>query len=314
MPKLPLTELGLVIPVFQNEGTIRELCVKIEELALNLKKMRVNLNMIFVVDGSPDRSKKLLLDFRNQGKHKQWKILTLSRNFGQTSALLAGLSYSKHELNVCMSADLQDPMDLIVEFVKAYRNGAHIVIGVRSKRRDGLLPKITSHIAYSILSHELPGIPRGGFDFFMLNRDAKSELLKFRGLQRFLQGDIVYLGYSPTFIEYERGKRFAGESAYSLRKRMSLFIDFFLDISTKPMKLITYIGCTISTIGFLVAVGTLWDFINGQSAFEGFTPLFLSILIFGGIQMLSIGLIGSYVMKIYGIQRHRSEFIIKSIE
>jgi dolichol-phosphate mannosyltransferase len=312
--KHTLTELGLVIPVFQNESTVHQLCLEIEKLETKLSKLRVSLNVIFVIDGSPDKSKNLLMDFRYEAKKPQWKILTLSRNFGQVSALIAGLSYSKHELNVCMSADLQDPVDLILDFIKAHRDGAQIVIGVRSRRSDGLLPKFTSRIAYSILSHELPGIPSGGFDFFMLSRDAKTELLKFRGLKRFLQGDIVYLGYSPTFIEYERGKRFAGESAYSLRRRVGLFFEFFLDISTKPMKSITYIGSTISLIGFLVAIGTLWDFINGRSAFEGFTPLFLSILVFGGIQLISIGLIGSYVLKIYSMQRQKSEFIIKSIE
>lgn len=314
MRKRALTELGLVIPVFQNESTVLELCIEIDKLESKLRKLQVNLNAIFVIDGSPDKSKKLLQDFRHEAKKPHWTILTLSRNFGQTSALLAGLSFSTHELNVCMSADLQDPIDLILDFVEAHRNGAQIVIGVRSKRSDGFLPKITSRMAYSILSHELPGIPSGGFDYFMLSRDAKAELLKFRGLQRFLQGDIIYLGYSPIFIEYERRKRFAGESAYSLRRRAGLFFEFFTDVSTKPMKAITYIGFIISILGFLVAVGTLWDFMKGRSAFEGFTPLFLSILIFGGIQLLSIGLIGSYVLKIYGMQRQKSEFIIKSIE
>ena len=307
-------ELGLIIPVFQNESTVRQLCLEIENLQINLRKLRVRLNVIFVIDGSPDKSKQLLLEYRDQARKTQWSILTLSRNFGQISALLAGLSFSKHELNVCMSADLQDPIDLILDFVKAHRAGAQIVIGVRSKRSDGFIPKVTSRIAYSILSHEISGMPSAGFDFFMLSRDAKVELLKFRGLKRFLQGDIVYLGYSPTFIEYERRKRFAGASAYSMRRRAGLFFEFFLDVSTKPMKVITYIGCAISLIGFVVAVGTLWDFMNGRSAFEGFTPLFLSILLFGGIQLLSIGLIGSYVIKIYSMQRQKPEFIVKSIE
>lgn len=306
--------MGLVIPVYKNAGTIAELCKRLEKLELELRTFQVQLVTIFVIDGSPDNSQRELLARKKSLNKLNWKVLTLSRNFGQISAILAGLSHQEFDSYVCMSADLQDPIELVLEFAREFRNGAQIVIGTRSKERsDGIVAKVTSRIVYHILSKELPGIPKGGFDFFLLSKPARDQLLKFRGLRRFLQGDIIYLGFNPVIIEYERKKRAAGKSAYTFGRRLRLFFEFFLDVSFKPMYIIIGVGVLVSLMGFLFTLGAFLNFLRGQVAFNGFTPLFMSILIFGGLQLVSIGLLASYMLRIYEMLRNRPEFIVQEI-
>ena len=303
----------LVIPIFRNEETIQPLCQAIEKLESDLNMMSARLIVNFVIDGSPDRSKEILLTEKANKKKSNWNVISLSRNFGQTNAILAGLSSGQADNYVCMSADLQDPVSLIPEMIKQYRLGSKIVIAARSSREDSLPARITSRIAYFILRREIDGIPKGGFDFFLLDARAKNQILNMKGMKRFIQGDIVSIGFPVSVIPYHRSRRAGGVSAYSFKARLGIFVDFMIDISQKPLRVVTFVGISLSILGFIAAFLALISYFRGDIVFRGFTPIYLGILIFGGIQLISIGILGEYVMRIYDMSRERPAWIIEEI-
>jgi polyisoprenyl-phosphate glycosyltransferase len=306
--------LGLIIPIYKNEESIHNLCNEINNLEKILQSEKINTSTIFVVDGSPDCSRDLIVEEKRIRDKQNWNIAVLSRNFGQTNALLAGLSLSKADFHVCMSADLQDPPELIQEFVKMSKRGYSIVIGVRESRSDSLLAQITSRAAYYFLRREMEEIPKSGFDFFLVNEQVRKELLAMRGLNRFLQGDISSLGFKRALIPYHRGARPNGKSSYSISARFKLFFNFIIDVSNSPLRLLTLIGFATAFIGFVLALLAFLSYLQGNLVFRGFTPIYLGILIFGGLQLLSLGVLGEYVIRIYGMLRNRPAWVIESVE
>lgn len=305
---------SVVIPIFKNEMNISDLSERLDSLEHSLAINGINLEIVFVIDGSPDKSYDFLLKRKNLLNKVNWQIISLSRNFGQGNAILAGFSISRGDAHICMSADLQDPPELILELLKSYKSGNDIVVAVRTGRDDSIVARVTSFTAYYFLRRQVPNIPRGGFDFFLISDLARVNLLKLRGAKRFLQGDVMSLGFKTAFIPYVRKSRIQGKSAYNFKSRLTLFLDFLIDVSTKPLRIITSLGVLVSLIGFISAIGTLWLYLNNLQAFQGFTPIYLGILIFGGLQIISIGILGEYVMRIYDMQRNRHEWIIEKID
>jgi len=272
------------------------------------------LEVIFVVDGSPDASLRILLEKKTSKLlPKESKIIELSRNFGQVPALIAGLETSKGDCSICYSADMQDPPELFLEMFNLFVQKNEIVLAIRASRRDSFFRNFTSRIGYSILRRKVPTIPKGGFDFFLLGRSARNSLLIRSGSRRFIQGDILNLGFDPRFIEYNRTAREKGKSAYTFAKRLETFVDAFYDSSDLPIKVTTRLGFAIAVSGFLSAIYLLIVYFKGESPFNGFTALVTSILILGGIQLMVLGVIGEYIYRIYDITRNRPKHIIKDI-
>jgi dolichol-phosphate mannosyltransferase len=272
------------------------------------------LEVIFVVDGSPDASLRILLEKKTSKLlPKESKIIELSRNFGQVPALIAGLETSKGDCSICYSADMQDPPELFLEMFNLFVQKNEIVLAIRASRRDSFFRNFTSRIGYSILRRKVPTIPKGGFDFFLLGSSARNSLLIISGSRRFIQGDILNLGFDPRFIEYNRTAREKGKSAYTFAKRLETFVDAFYDSSDLPIKVTTRLGFAIAVSGFLSAIYLLIVYFKGESPFNGFTALVTSILILGGIQLMVLGVIGEYIYRIYDITRNRPKHIIKDI-
>jgi glycosyltransferase involved in cell wall biosynthesis len=272
------------------------------------------LEVIFVVDGSPDASLRILLEKKTSKLlPKESKIIELSRNFGQVPALIAGLETSKGDCSICYSADMQDPPELFLEMFNLFVQKNEIVLAIRASRRDSFFRNFTSRIGYSILRRKVPTIPKGGFDFFLLGSSARNSLLIRSGSRRFIQGDILNLGFDPRFIEYNRTAREKGKSAYTFAKRLETFVDAFYDSSDLPIKVTTRLGFAIAVSGFLSAIYLLIVYFKGESPFNGFTALVTSILILGGIQLMVLGVIGEYIYRIYDITRNRPKHIIKDI-
>jgi polyisoprenyl-phosphate glycosyltransferase len=306
--------LGLIIPIYKNESSIQDLCREIDFLENNLKSKNVEVLTNFVIDGSPDSSRNLIAKEKKSRGKQNWTIVVLSRNFGQTNALLAGLSLSKADHHVCMSADLQDPPELIEEFVEMSKRGYSIVIGVRESRSDSLIAQITSYVAYYFLRREMSEIPKSGFDFFLVNENVRKELLSMRGLNRFLQGDVSSLGFKRALIPYHRAARPNGKSSYSIMARLKLFFNFIIDVSNSPLRLLTLVGIATAFMGFALALLSVVAYLQGNLVFRGFTPIYVGILIFGGLQLLSLGVLGEYLIRIYGMLRNRPAWVVESVE
>lgn len=307
--------ISLVIPVFNNEENIPELSKMLVEQQIIFRSHGIELEPILVIDGSPDNSHSALITNKKLNLiPSETKIVKLSKNFGQQSALLAGLETSTGNCVICYSADMQDPPELFWEMYKSYQLNNEIVLAVRSSRNDNWLTNFTSRIGWKLLKNGVPTIPKGGFDFFLIGEQVKNLLLSRAGTRRFIQVDIVNFGFLRTEIKYNRAKRTHGKSAYNFPKRFKVFADAFYDSSDLPIKLCTRFGLVISALGLFSAVILLVQYFRGISPFNGFTAIITSILILGGVQLSIIGVIGEYIYRIFDIVRNKPRFIIESIQ
>jgi len=305
---------SLVIPIFMNEEGLVDLSKMLMKEEKKFLNIGFSLQVVFVVDGSPDESLEKLISLRSEKLLPvETLIVKLSRNFGQTSAILAGLEVSDGECTICYSADMQDPSDLFIPMCTYYNSGEEMVIAIRKSRSDGLLWDLTSKIGYGLLRREVPSIPKGGFDFFLIGSVAKSALLERSGSKRFMQGDLLHLGFNPIEIEYDRRKRKYGNSAYTLRKRLNVFSNAFYDSSDLPIKVSTRLGFSLSAFGFLSAILILIGYVRGLSPFNGFAALASAILVLGGLQLALIGILGEYIYRTYDISRGRPVYIIDKV-
>ena len=307
-------KVSIVIPVYKSQESLEDLSLMLLEQERIFTALGAILEVVFVVDGSPDESLEILVGKKNSRLlPKNSRIVELSRNFGQVSALIAGLEVSQGDCSICYSADMQDPPEMFLKMYELFIEKAEIVLAVRASRRDSFFRNFTSKIGYSILRNKVPTIPKGGFDFFLLGDVARKSLLTRSGSKRFIQGDILNLGFDPRLIEYNRAARDKGKSAYTFGKRIEAFTDAFYDSSDLPIKVATRLGFGIATTGFLSAGYLLIGYFNGESPFNGFTAIVTSVLILGGIQLMVLGVIGEYIYRIYDISRNRPKHIIKNI-
>ena len=305
--------ISIVIPFYKNEENINQLVSMLNAQSLEFLAVGLNLEPVLVIDGSPDRSLEILIRKKEEGVlPSETKIVKLSRNFGQISALIAGMEVATGDCVICYSADMQDPASLFMPMYRSYRSGNEVVLAVRMARKDHWFRNLTSKLGYGLLRLEIPEVPKGGFDFFLVGRKAKELLISRAGGRRFLQGDILKLGYSREIIKYSREKRSFGKSSYTFRKRLSLFSDAFYDTSDFPIKVGTRLGFAIAAFGFFTTVFVLVSYIEGKSPFNGFTALLSAVLILGGLQLALIGIIGEYIYRTYDIVRNRPRYIIEN--
>jgi dolichol-phosphate mannosyltransferase len=307
-----MNRVSLVMPIFKNEENLAKLKIVVTQALRNFEAIGVEMEPIFVIDGSPDNSLEILVNLKQCGELPSTSIiLQLSRNFGQIYALLAGIARAGGDAIICYSADMQDPDSLFLPMFSEYQNGNEVVICRRDEREDHWFRSLTSKIAYGFLRRSYPTIPKGGFDFFLIGDKAKSALLSISGGRRFLQGDLLSLGFKTKQIGYKRVERIHGVSAYTFRTRLELFSDAFFDISALPVKVATRLGFLIAMLGFCTATYFVFSYFLGRIPFNGFTAIMTSVLVLGGIQLTLIGLIGEYVHRSHEILRHRPIYLVE---
>jgi glycosyltransferase involved in cell wall biosynthesis len=306
--------LSVIVPVYKNAESLKEL---ISRLTAQLSKEFSNpedYEIVFVVDGSPDASLSILLDEKAALKNtlQKIRIIELSQNYGQTAAIIAGIEYSSAQACIVISADLQDPPECIDSLINSWNEGFEIVISTRESRKDGRLVGLTSKIAHTVFRFSQPNMPRNGFDFFLISRDAATHLIKIRGRNRFLQGDILSLGFSQKIVSHDRVARKVGKSSYNFKSRFKLFIDSLFENTRFPITLIFGIGTSIAILGMVIAIISVINYYVGSTPFNGFAAIFSSILFLGGLQIFLIGLIGQFIYRTFEISRGRPLYIVKN--
>jgi dolichol-phosphate mannosyltransferase len=305
-----MKKLSIVIPLYKSAPNIQSLCDSLRHLCSELEKW--DIEIVFVQDGCPENSIELA-EREVFPKGTSVKFLKLSRNFGQQNAFLAGLKYATGTHFVSMSADLQDNPILIKEMIILSENGSEIVICNRTKRNDGLLNNSMSFIAYKFLKHEVSKIPQGGFDFFLLGVKSREALLVLRSRYRYLQSDILTLGFSVSYLPYERQRRLHGKSSYSFDKKLRIFANALLDSSYGLVNMITAVGFLISITGFLFGSTVVVGYFVGNSPFPGFMPILSAILFLNGFVLFALGIIAQYIWRIYDMARNRHDYIVEGI-
>jgi dolichol-phosphate mannosyltransferase len=300
-------KISFVIPVYRNESSLdaTHACV-LEVLRSHLP--RYGYEMVFVDDGSDDRSLERLEAIVRRDPNA--RALSFSRNFGQVPAIAAGLREVTGDVAVILSADLQDPPELLTSMIADWERGYHVVICHREKRHDGLLPRLGSRLFYGLIHLINAQMPVGGFDYLLLSRTAVGELNKIDERNRFLQGDVLWLGLPTRFLPYERRPRQTGRSQWTSTKKIKYFLDGLLSTSYWPIRAMMLLGLLTGLLGMLYAVVIVYARLVHLTPFQGWAPLMIVTLVLGGMNMLMLGIIGEYIWRTYDEARGRASFVV----
>jgi len=306
--------LYIVIPCYNEEKVLPETFSRVEALIKRLianKKINKSSKVLFVDDGSKDNTWKMIEDM--SVNHENAEGLKLTRNKGQQNALLAGLMFAREhaDMVVSMDADLQDDVDATEKMVNEYLGGSDIVYGVRSSRKkDTFFKRTTAQGYYKVMKSLGVDIVYNHAEYRLMSKKALDALSLYKEVNLFLRGIVPLIGYKYSIVEYERAERFAGETKYPLKKMIAFAFDGITSFSVKPIRLITSVGFIIFVISILAMIYSL---VSKLFFFTdiGWTSLICSIWMIGGIQLLSIGVIGEYVGKIYSETKARPKYLIE---
>ena len=306
--------LTIIIPCFNEEEVLPETCSEVGDILNNLiseKKVSPKSKILFVDDGSKDDTWRLIKEYSKQ--YSYITGITFTRNYGHQNALLAGLSVaSKYsDIMITIDADLQDDVKAIYEMVDKYYQGNDVVYGVRSSRQtDTFFKKNTALAFYSLMKKMGVQLVPNSADYRLMSKRAVLALLEYQERNLFLRGMVPLVGYQSSKVFYERKERFAGKSKYPLKKMVHFALDGITSFSTMPIKLIMNLGILIILISIILMIYTLIQKFNGGTV-SGWSSLMISIWLSGGIQLLSLSVLGEYIGKIFTEVKRRPRFHIK---
>ena len=298
--------LSVVAPAFNEEATIgafyERVCSALEDVPFEL---------ILVDDGSTDRTRALLEQLADGDDRV--RVVLLSRNFGHQTALTAALDHARGDAVVMLDADLQDPPELIPRMLDHWRAGCDVVYAVRERREGESRFKLATARWFYSLFDKLAQVElqHNSGDFRLLDRRALNALLAMRERNRFLRGMTVWVGYTQAAVPYHRDPRYAGETKYTLSKMMKFSLDAISSFSHRPLQLATLLGFLISTLAF-VAIPVVIILRLVGSYLPGFSAITITVLLLGGIQLITIGIIGEYVGRIYDEVKGRPLYLVRA--
>jgi glycosyltransferase involved in cell wall biosynthesis len=303
------TEISFVLPVHNEAGGLRAFHTELSG-AMG-KRPDLSFEFVYVNDGSRDGSLDLLREL--EAADPRVRVLDLSRNFGHQIAITAGIDHAHGDAVVVMDTDLQDPPAVALELVAAWEGGADIVYAQRRSRRDSPFKRFTAWLYYALL-HVFAevDIPRNTGDFRLMDRRAADALREHRERNRFVRGMVASLGFTQVGVPFDRDERTTGTTGYPLAKMLRLAADGITSFSTAPLRVITRLGLfsvalSLLGIGYAVAQKVFWP----ETTVEGWTWLVVAVLFMGGVQMLSLGVIGSYVGRIYSEVQNRPLYLLR---
>ena len=313
----PNNTLYIVVPCYKEQEVLPETSKRLKEKVLQLReqgKISDKSRIMFVNDGSSDNTWPMIAALHEQ-EPDMFSGVNLSRNRGHQNALLAGLMTAVNyaDMIISMDADLQDDINAVDGMVDAYHEGFEVVYGVRSKRdTDTFFKRFTAEGFYKVMLALGVNIVYNHADYRLMSRRAVEGLAQFKEVNLFLRGIVPQIGYKWTTVTYERAERFAGESKYPLKKMLAFAADGITSFSVKPIRLVLTAGVIVFMVSLLMLLYALVSKLMGGTA-AGWTSLMGSIWLIGGIQLLSLGVIGEYIGKIYNETKARPRFIIENV-
>lgn len=313
MEERKLPNLYIVIPCYNEEKvlpiTAPMFLKKIEKL-IEAGKIATDSKILFVNDGSKDDTWQIIMNLAKENFH--YSGICLSRNRGHQNALLAGLMEAKDlcDITISIDCDGQDDINAMDKMVDEYLDGAEIVYGVRSKRdTDTFFKRFTAESFYKIMKWMGADTVYNHADYRLVSSRVLKEFANFKEVNIFLRGMFPLVGFKSTSVYYARKERIAGESHYPLSKMLALAFDGITSLSVKPIRMITTLGISISLVAFLLIVYALISYFTGNTV-SGWSSSLIATCFIGGIQLISLGVIGEYVGKIYMETKARPRFII----
>lgn len=301
--------LSVVVPCYNEEAVLNQLHLRLTSI---LETISGIYEIIYISDGSTDRTNDLLEDMVNNSQKGLVKFIKLSRNFGHQIAVTAGIEHAQGDAVVLIDADLQDPPELIPSMMTKWQEGYQVVYCQR-RRRDGesAFKLITSKWFYQILAYLSDvDIPVNTGDFRLMDRKVVNAIKNMPERDRFVRGMVAWVGFRQFALQYDREERFAGESKYPFWKMVRFATDGILSFSIKPLRLSTLLGLVSSFLSFIGIVYALIMWFIGSPVL-GWTLMFIAIMFFGGIQLISLGVIGEYIGRSYAESKGRPLYIIE---
>lgn len=305
--------LYTVIPCYNEEEVLNETSTRLEEkykTLIEAGKISKDSRIVFVNDGSKDKTWELIKELHE--KNKMFSGINLSRNRGHQNALLAGLMTAKDysDMVISMDADLQDDINAMDKMVDSYLAGNDIVYGVRDKRdTDTFFKRFTAESFYKVMESMGVETVYNHADYRLMSKKALEGLAQYKEVNLFLRGIIPLIGYKTDIVTYERGERFAGESKYPLKKMLSFAMQGITSLSVQPMNFIVGIGSLTSIASICMIIYSIVRRFTGHTV-TGWASLMMSIWLLGGLILLSIGIVGAYIGKIYLETKERPRFIV----
>lgn len=309
--KQSAVKYSVIVPMFNEEEVIEH---TYERLKMVMDHADEPYELIFVNDGSKDRTIELvsmICDF-----DPNVRLINFSRNFGHQIAISAGMDYAQGDAIVVIDADLQDPPEVILDMIAKWKEGYEVVYGKRLKRKgETAFKKLTAKIFYRTLrSLTNVEIPVDTGDFRLIDRKVCDVLRGLKEKNRFVRGLVSWIGFRQTMVEYEREERFAGETKYPLKKMIAFAIDGITSFSYKPLKIASYIGFTLSFTSFLYLLVVIFQKLFTGSTIAGWASIVAVNLLFNGIILMLLGIIGEYIGRIYDESKNRPLYIVREVQ
>ena len=298
---MPRPEVSLVIPIYNEEEVLPQLDARLLQM---LDKLGVDSEVVFVDDGSKDRSLELLRAM--VAREPRYRAISFSRNFGHQRAITSGMDASRGLAIVVMDADLQDPPEVIVEMLVKWRAGYDVVYGRRRSRTgESWFKLVTAKIFYRLVAAMIPiEVPLDTGDFRLMSRRVVV------ALHRFVRGLVAWIGFKQTAVEYDRAARFAGETKYPLRKMLAFAFDGIMSFSILPLRLATYLGVLVGAASVLYAMSAIFAHSFLNATVPGWTTTVVLVSFLFSVQLLVTGVLGEYVGRIYEEVKSRPLYVV----
>lgn len=298
---------SIIIPVFNEEENIQKL---FERLFQVVSKLSSDFELIFINDGSKDNTLQLVKDLA--ATEPKVKYINLSRNFGHQIAVSAGLDACLGQRVVIIDADLQDPPELVLEMDQKMNEGYHVVFARRRKRKGESLAKLlTARLFYRLLARIASvEIPLDTGDFRIMDKKVVDVLRAMPEQNKFLRGQISWIGFKQTYVEYDRSERQGGKTGYTYGKMFRFALDGITSFSDAPLRLASWMGFVVSGVAFIALIYALWGKYVMHNSEPGWASIIVSVLFLGGIQLISLGFIGEYLSRISSNVKQRPLYIV----
>ena len=306
-----LPKYSFIIPIYNEEETLLEMYRRVSTV---MDRMDGAVELIFVNDGSRDRSIQIIREFHQQDERVCY--LSFARNFGHQIAVTAGLNFTRGKVIVVLDGDLQDPPELIPDMVEKWRQGYHVVYAQRIKRhKESWFKRFTAYSFYRILKYLADvDIPTDTGDFCLMDRQIVELLNAMPERNRYIRGLRSWVGFRQTALPFERDPRFAGEVKYTFRKSLALAVNSLVSFSKVPLRISTYLGLLSAVLALLMSMLILyWRLTAPNSPLTGFAAIAIAIFFFGSVQLISIGRLGEYIGRIYEEVKGRPLYTVAEV-
>ncbi len=301
--------ISIIVPLYNEEEIVKNTVIQLNKVASDWSE---DFEIIFVNDGSSDQTYQILKGIAKN--NKKIKIINFSRNFGHQMAFTAGIDFAKGDAVIVIDGDLQDPPEIMTKFIKKWKEGYQVVYGKRLQRKgENLFKLISANLFYrfmAILSDI--SIPKDAGDFRLMDRIVINKLTSMREKHRFIRGMVSWVGFKQISVEYVRNSRIAGKTKFPLNKMLKFALDAIFSFSTTPIKYTFYIGFFSTILSFSGIIFALLSRLITDNWVSGWTTIIIAILFIGGVQLISIGVLGEYIGRTFEEIKRRPLYVIES--